>query len=25
MVADSLGNALKGMEFNASIGGRVPG
>jgi uncharacterized protein (TIGR02118 family) len=25
MVAESLGNALKGMEFSVGIGGRVPG
>mgnify|MGYP000058013009 FL=1 len=25
MIAESLGDALKGMEFNVGIGGRVPG
>jgi uncharacterized protein (TIGR02118 family) len=25
MVAESLGDALKGMEFSVGIGGRVPG
>jgi uncharacterized protein (TIGR02118 family) len=25
MIAESLGDALKGMEFNVGIGGRAPG
>ncbi len=25
MIAESLGDALKGMEFNLGLGGRVPG